>query len=135
MSDYRRWYVPGGTYFFTAVAHRRRRFLSDETPRGCLRDALETIRRKWPFTIVAICLLPDHLHTVWALPAGDAEYPVRWKRIKEEFTRLYLAGGGFELPQSRSRRRHGMRGIWQKRYWEHTCMDENDLRYCVDYTH
>jgi hypothetical protein len=68
-------------------------------------------------------------------PAGDARYPLRWMRIKEEFTRAWLAAGGNEADQSASRSAHRLRGIWQKRYWEHTVRDESDLERCVDYAH
>ena len=135
MPRYRRNRVAGGTYFFTVVTYRRQRILVDSLARDCLRGALRKIQRKWPFDIAAIVLLPDHLHTVWTLPSDDDNYPLRWRRIKEEFTRSYLARGGRELQQSASRVRHGQRGIWQKRYWEHTCDDEADLKRCVDYLH
>ncbi len=88
-----------------------------------------------PVKIVAIVLLPDHLHTLWTLPEGDANYSTRWRRIKVEFTRAYLANGGAEMPPSPSRLRQGERGIWQRRYWEHTVCDEEELGRCVDYVH
>jgi putative transposase len=135
MSWYRRNYVAGGTYFFTVNTYRRRRMLVKPLARRCLREALTVIQGNWPFEIVAIVLLPDHLHSVWTLPPGDDKYSLRWRRIKEEFTRKFLAGGGKELPQSASRLRQGYRGVWQKRFWEHTCADEDDLKRCVDYTH
>jgi putative transposase len=135
MPDYRRWYVPGGTYFLTAVTLGRRPILCDELGRRCLREAIETIRQKRPMEVVAIVLLPDHIHTVWTLPQGDAHYPLRWKRIKEEFTVAYLGRGGTEAATSLSRQRQGERGIWQRRYWEHTVRDEEDLKRCVDYVH
>jgi putative transposase len=56
-------------------------------------------------------------------------------RLKEEFSKNWLGSGGRELPQSESRRRQRYRGIWQKRYWEHTIEDELDLQRCVDYIH
>jgi putative transposase len=135
MPNYRRNYVPGGTYFFTVVTHQRRRFLTSELARACLHEAVEKIRRKWPFEIVAIVLLPDHWHTVWTLPPGDSRYSLRIRQIKEAFTRRYLASGGGESEQSRSRIEHGLRGVWQKRFWEHTVDDEDDLKRCVDYVH
>jgi len=135
MSRYRRNYVEGGTYFFTVVTYRRRPFLTSDLARDCLRNAIEAIKKKRPFEIVAVVLLPDHLHTVWTLPTGDANYSMRWRRIKEEFTKAYLARGGTELSQSRSRRKHGQRGIWHKRFWEHTVCDETDLERCCDYIH
>jgi putative transposase len=135
MSWYRRNYVPGGTYFFTLVTYRRSKTLTSELGRKCFREAIAAIQGKWPFEIVAIVLLPDHLHTVWTLPSEDDRYSLRWRRIKEEFTRAFLSGGGRELPQSASRVRQGYRGVWQKRFWEHTCDDEDDLKRCVDYVH
>jgi putative transposase len=135
MPDYRRNYVPGGTYFFTCVTYQRRPILTTDLGRLCLRHAIQTVQAEYPFTIVAIVLLPDHWHSVWTLPSNDSKYPLRWMRIKEEFTRAWLARGGFELPQSQSRAEHRQRGVWQKRYWEHTVEDEDDLKCCVDYTH
>jgi len=135
MANYRRYYVPGGTYFFTCVTHCRAPILMTELGRRCLRAAIETVQRDHPFEIVAIVLLPDHWHTLWTLPPGDDLYPLRWMRIKEEFTESWLAGGGLELPQSASRKKHRQRGVWQKRYWEHTVRDEADLQRCADYIH
>ncbi len=135
MPDYRRHYVAGGTYFFTCVAHRRSPILTTELGRRCLREAVKKIQHDHPFEIVANVLLPDHWHSVWTLPLGDDRYPTRWMRIKEEFTKAWLERGGEELPQSASRRRHRQRGVWHKRYWEHTVRDEEDLKRCVDYVH
>jgi putative transposase len=135
MSDYRRWYVPGGTYFFTVVTYQRCPILCSEVSRKCLREAIEIVRKKRPFKIVAIALLPDHLHIMLTLPQGDADYSTRWKRIKEEYTRLFFASGGKEQPISHSRLLHGERGVWQRRFWEHTVRDEEDLNRCVDYVH
>jgi putative transposase len=135
MPNYRRNYVPGGTYFFTCVTYRRRKIFTTDLARRCLREAIQTVRTDHPFTVIAIALLPDHLHTVWTLPPNDISYPLRWMRIKNEFTKAWLARGGSELQQSQSRERQGQRGIWHKRYWEHTVDDEDDLKRCVDYTH
>jgi putative transposase len=135
MPDYRRWYVPGGTYFFTAVTYNRRPILCSALARNGLHKAIDTIRQRHPIELVAVVLLPDHIHTIWTLPQGDAAYPVRWKRIKEEFTLSYLVGGGTEVPPSPSRVRQGERGVWQRRYWEHVVRDEEDLKRCVDYVH
>jgi putative transposase len=90
MSDYRRNYVPGGTYFFTVVTYQRRRMLTGELARSCLHTAIAEIQEKWPFSIVAIVLLPDHWHTIWTLPPCDDRYSLRLRRIKEKFTRRYL---------------------------------------------
>lgn len=35
------------------------------------------IRQSHPFAIAAIVVLPNHLHAIWALPEGDADFAVR----------------------------------------------------------
>jgi len=135
MPWYRRNYVPGGTYFFTVVTYRRQGMLVTPLARKCLHAAIANVLGKWPVDIVAVVLLPDHLHAVWTLPPGDDKYSLRCRRIKEEFTRNFLAAGGRGLPQSASRIRQAYRGVWQKRFWEHTCDDEDDLKRCGDYVH
>jgi putative transposase len=135
MPNYRRLYVPGGTYFFTVVTLGRRPLFVEDTNRARLRAAISSIKSRHPFTAFATVLLPDHLHTVWTLPEGDCRYSMRWRRIKEEFTESFLAAGNAELSRSSSRIRHGERGIWQRRFWEHTVRDSDDLQRCVDYIH
>jgi len=135
MPNYRRTYVAGGTYLFTCVTYRRQPILTTALGRRCLRAAIQTVQRDHPFEMVAVVLLPDHLHTLWSLPAGDDRYPLRWMRIKEEFTELWLANGGDELPQSASRVKHRQRGVWHKRYWEHAVRNEADLERCASYVH
>ncbi|HEY1376002.1 MAG TPA: transposase [Gemmataceae bacterium] len=135
MPNYRRNYVPGGTYFFTVVAFGRRPILTTPAARRCLREAFATVQHRWPFSVVAIALLPDHLHTIWTLPEGQADYSVRWQRIKDLFTQGFLDAGGASEPVSASRRRRRERQVWQRRFWEHTVRDEDDLKRCADYVH
>jgi putative transposase len=135
MADYRRYFVAGGTYFFTLVTHGRRPFLISELARTCLREAIETIRKKRPFEMPAMVLLPDHLHVLWTLPSGDDKYSARLRRIKGEFTESYLALGGDEALVSHSRRVRRERGVWQRRFWEHTIRDEDDFGRHFDYIH
>jgi putative transposase len=95
MPDYRRMFVPGGTYFFTANLRDRR---SDQliTAIGAFRAAVRTTRARYPFHIDARVVLPDHTHCMWTLPAGDADFPHRWQMIKAEFSKL------MPLPAGRS---------------------------------
>ena len=135
MSNYRRNLVPGGTFFFTCVTHHRRPILTTDLGRECLHKAIVKVGTDHPFNLFAIVLLPDHCHTVWILPPGDDRYSLRWLRIKEEFTRHWIDRGGHESEQSLSRKKHRQRGVWQRRFWEHTVRDEADLQRCVDYIH
>ena len=78
----------------------------------------------------AIAILPEHLHAVMTLPANDTDFSARWQRIKGLFTRRLVATG---LPFERDRR--GEYGLWQKRFWEHTIRDDEDLARHIDYIH
>src|SRR5207248_6564114 len=127
--------TPGGVYFFTVVTHERRPILTTDLGRACLREAFRAEQARAPFDLFAVVLLPDHLHAVWVLPAGDADYSARWGKIKESFPRAYLARGGGEGKMSANRARHRERGVWQHRFWEHTVRDEDDLERCVNYIH
>jgi putative transposase len=135
MPDYRRSYIPGGTFFFTVVTEGRSRWLCEDMARDCLRAAIRGCRRRRPFSLDAMVLLPDHLHAIWTLPPGDIDYSGRWAWIKREFTRLWLASGGPETEVGPGRRDQRRRGVWQPRYWEHTIRDEDDLERHVEYIH
>ena len=87
MSHYRRASTVGGTYFFTVVTYRRQTFLCDEDVRVAMRTAIHRVRKAHPFHIDAWVLLPDHLHCVWTLPPGDADFSQRWNLIKRWVTR------------------------------------------------
>ena len=76
-------------------------------------------------------VLPEHLHTIWRLPAGDVDFPMRWSLLKAGFSRRINKGE--RLSPSRVAKRE--RGIWQRRYWEHQIRDETDLARHVDYIH
>ncbi len=52
-----------------------------------MRDAFRNVMAEHPFQIDAIVLLPDHLHCIWTLPAGDNNFSTRWRLIKRYFTR------------------------------------------------
>ncbi len=130
MTAYRRNIVPGGTYFFTAnVANRRVGILTDNIE--LLRASFRYVRGSRPFEIDAIVVLPDHMHTIWTLPPGDADFAIRWRLIKAAFSR----GMRPTESVSPSRLRKRERGIWQRRYWEHTIRDEADFMRHVDYIH
>lgn len=135
MRSYLRYNVAGGTYFFTLVTYDRRGFLTSPLARACLRNAFQSVRETRTFQIVAIVLLPDHLHCVWELPSGDSDYSTRWRRIKSLFTKCWLAGGRAEGERDDSRNKKAERAICQRRFYEHMVRDEEDLERCVDYIH
>jgi putative transposase len=129
MSNYRRSQVPGGTWFFTVtLADRQSRLLIEEI--ALLRQAYRQTQHARPFQTHAICILPDHIHTIWALPDGDSDYAGRWSLLKSTFSRPLPA-----TPRTSSHLRKREKGIWQRRFWEHQIRDELDLQRHVDYIH
>lgn len=129
--DYRRVWQPGGTYFFTLVlAHRHGNDLLVRHIEA-LRKVVRHVRERHPFAIHAWVVLPEHLHCVIELPAGDQNFATRWLLIKAGFSKSIPPGESC----SRSRQRRAERGIWQRRYWEHLIRDQDDFNAHVDYAH
>lgn len=82
MPNYRRFRVPGGTYFFTVNLLERYPNALLVRHIDNLREAVRKVRQDFPFHIDAWVVLPDHLHAVWTLPAGDDDFALRWRLIK-----------------------------------------------------
>ncbi len=135
MPEYRRLEAPGATVFFTVVTHWRRPILTSTAALGMLREAFSTVRGRHRFEIDAMVVLPDHVHSLWTLPAADDDFSQRWSLIKRGFTRRFLAAGGLEAARSRSRNVRGERGIWQRRFWDHVIRDDDDYGRHMDYIH
>ena len=135
MPEYRRSWTTGGTFFFTVVTYHRLTILTSDISRQLLREAWRDVQARFPFTIDAVCLLPDHIHCIWMLPEGDANYSVRWKEIKRLFTKGYLEQIGPGEARNASRLSRGEAAVWQRRFWEHTLRDQEDLAHHRDYIH
>lgn len=135
MPDYKRLYHPGGQYFLTLVTTGRSPILTEPAATAFLRRAIEDSRAQRPFEITAMVLLPDHLHMIWTMPAGDADFSSRVSRIKAAFTRDWIASGGREAQVSEPTRQTGRRGVWQKRFWEHLIRDSTDFENHYHYIH
>jgi len=131
MPRYRRVRISGASYFFTLNCVRRNRntLLVDHITE--LRQAFRKVRTNHPFNIDAIVVLPEHLHCIWTLPPGDADYKTRWALIKAGFSRAIP----LVEPRSDSRIKRGERGLWQRRYWEHLIRDDEDFERHADYIH
>lgn len=128
MPNYRRDFTKGGIYFFTMVLENRQkdfliRYINE------LRTAFSETQKYYPFDILAICVLPDHLHMIIELPEGDQNYSRRIQSIKRNFS--------MKLPQqpswNESRIKRKELHIWQRRFWEHLIRDDKDLANHMDY--
>jgi putative transposase len=135
MPEYRRVYIEGGTYFVTLVTYERQPIFDHPMARNILQHAWERISNRYPFTTVAICILPDHLHAIISLPEGDWNYSMRIREIKRIFTRMYLRNVEKGRDRNESHINKQEATIWQRRFWEHTIRDEQDMHNHIDYIH
>ena len=120
--------VGAGGHLFNLL-ERRHTLLIDHV--DALRAAFVAARMARLFEIIAIVILPDHLHCIWRLPPGDHDHATRWRHIKTAFVKCVPCGER----RSMRRRTKAERGIWQRRHWEHLIRDERDLQHHIDYIH
>ena len=129
MVNYRRVYIEGGMYFFTVtLKNRKSNTLTNHI--DTLRDSFAFVKKHQPFDIIAIVILPEHLHCIWQLPNNDDNYAGRWRAIKSRFTRSLI-----KLGINLHKNNRGEYNLWQARYWEHTIRDEADLLHHINYIH
>ena len=94
------------------------------------------VQKQYPFETVAVCVLPNHIHAIWTLPPDDADYSLRWRLIKTKFSAHFPRAENL----SASKQRRHERGIWQRRFYEHTLPmnheePQNQRVGCVRYAH
>ena len=135
MPEYRRIYVPGGTFFITLVTYQRKPLFSNPENISKLRHAVATVRSEMPFEIVGAVVLPNHIHFLWTLPADDLAYSKRVGRLKVLFTQSFRGKGALHKNTSSSRAKHRESDVWQRRFWEHTIRNEADFERHLDYIH
>ena len=131
---YRRLRIEGASYFFTIVTERRQRLFDDPAAVALFDKAQVLVQSRHPFEIEAQVILPDHLHSIWHLPVGDANFTKRWRLIKSYFTHWHLKQNAMPA-RSASREAKKEQAIWQRRYWEHLIRDDDDFGTHLDYIH
>ncbi len=126
---YRRSRQEGGTFFFTVtLRNRSSSLLVSEV--ALLSQTMRSVQEKHPWETLGLVILPDHLHALWRLPPGDADFSGRWRAIKSGFVR-HLKARGLTVQHNKK----GEADIWQRRFWEHTIKDEQDFHHHLDYLH
>ncbi len=125
MSNYKRIFQEGYSYFITIVTHRREPILIDNIE--LLRYSFALSKKRYSYRIDAIIVLPDHIHMI-ITPKNTNEYPKIISHIKRSFVygldENHKNEAKIKLSHSSYHRK--LSGIWQKRFYEHTIRDEKD---------
>ena len=122
--NYKRLFVPNSLIFITIVTKDRKQILIENIK--YLRDVFKLAKQKFEFEIYAIIVNQDHIHMI-IRPDEIKSYPKIIGTIKSSFTKL----AGIKYSKNANRETN----IWQRRFWEHTIRNENDLYKHLDYIH
>jgi len=109
---YRRAQQLGACYFFTLVTYQRQPLLIENNI-DRLHLTFKHEMQKRPFSIDAIVILPDHLHTLWQHPEQDSNYSLRWSNIKRFFS-TGCEHSSVVISNSHLKKRE--KNVWQRRW-------------------
>lgn len=141
--NYKRLFIKGGCVFLTVVTYNRKPILVKNI--DLLRKAFKNTKKNYDFEIFAMVVLPEHFH-VLLNPKDIKEYPKIISSVKHYFSRN-LDDVGQVCPTYKNTNNNNNQNIypcpiydrnklvWQRRYWEHTIRDEEDLFKHLDYIH
>ena len=130
--NYKRLYIPNSIIFITIVTSKRRNIIINNIE--LLKFSIQNAHKYYKFMIYAICVLNDHIHLL-IKPDNINEYSKIILLIKRTFSKNININtiSDYELKESNIKRKE--RDIWQRRFWEHTIRDEEDLYRHIDYIH
>lgn len=129
---YKRLFLKNTYVFLTVVTSKRRPILIDNVE--LLKESLKNAKRFHSFEIFGIAILPEHFHII-IKPNVTENYPKIIHLIKTHFSKNIDVSKIKNYQISPSRKMKQEKDIWQRRYWEHTIKDENDLYTHLDYIH
>ena len=129
MSNYIRFYNNKYNYIFiTIVTYNRQSILLKNI--DLLRNSFKFVLRKYKFEIFACNILKDHIHLILKM-----ENPHNYSEIIRLFKYNFSRKMRKNICVSESKLNKREKGIWQRRFWEHTIRNEQDLNTHLDYIH
>jgi len=153
--NYRRVFIQNSFVHIIILSYKRKHIFINNI--NLLIQAFENAKKYFSFDIIAICVLPDHIHIILN-PVDINEYPRIVTSVKYYFSRNYYVGVetptynnvetptynkecklGFQ-PNSIIKPTYGYvnkgeKGIFQRRYYEHTITSQEELNNHIDYIH
>jgi putative transposase len=129
MPNYRRVFEENSIYFFTVVTYKRRPLLRGKM--AILTQAFESAKSRIPYKLLAYVIMDDHMHLL-IKPESANTYPDIIRKIKIFVSKRCDTTVG---DLSESMKKKGEKGIWQRRYFEHTIRNTEDFKRHLDYIH
>lgn len=134
MTEYRRLRLPNHPVFITIVTFNRNPILISNI--NLLRESFKMAKLKHNFEIFASAIMPDHIHLILNVESTDS-YSSIISYIKAYFSRNVNESELLNIKQklTPSKIKKRKKGVWQRRFFEHTIRDEQDLYNHLDYIH
>lgn len=126
---YKRLFIQNAFVHIVFVAYNRKNIFVDNIE--LVKDAFENAKNYFKFKIVAICVLPNHIHVI--INSTDIhEYPKIVTSVKYYFSRNFSIKSETPTYGYLNKRE---KGIFQRRFFEHTIISEKDLSNQINYIH
>jgi putative transposase len=118
MSNLRRYYSEGNTYFVSCVTYQHQPLLV--VHQDIFWSTFAEVRQDIPLELRHWVLIPDHFHML-VTPHGNT---------LSEFMRRFKVTCAARYRQ----RLHVIRGrFWQNRFWDHVIRDDDDMQWHANY--
>ena len=127
--NYKRVFVLNSYVHLIVVAYNRKDIFVKNIE--LLRASFKNAKQFFDFEIIAICVLPNHIHMILN-PDNIKKYPNIITSIKYYFSRHYDVG--VETP-TYGYVNKGEKGVFQRRYFEHTICSQEELNKHINYIH
>ena len=127
--NYRRVFIENGYVHLIIVAYNRQPIFLQNI--NLLKQAIINSKKYFNYELIAICVLPEHIHLI-LYPENIKDYPKIITSIKYYFS--HNINVGVETP-TYGYLNKGEKGIFQRRYFEDTIIDEKDLNNQINYIH
>lgn len=128
--NYRRVFIQNSYVHLVILAYKRQNIFTDNIE--LLRCAFKNAKKYFKFEILTICVLPNHIHMILK-PDNISEYPRIITSIKYYFSKN-INYVGQECPTYGYMNKRE-RGIFQRRYYEHTIKSEDEFNNHINYIH
>lgn len=121
------------SYIFTTITtNKQRHILIDDM--ALLQSSIKKAHYNFGFDIIAICVLPDHIHMIIKVYNAN-DYSNILRQIKTHFSKNFDINKILGEENSNGEMDKQDLEIWQKKHWEHKILSQENLYRHIDYIH